>query len=107
MLYTNRILVNFIPVLLLLAWRFHFSKLYLWLPGQFTSKYYPGWACSTIEVPGGGMCEDVVEWKERGLAILTCDGNRRRWNTVMVLPQSSLTTGTFRRSESQRTIGPG
>lgn len=33
----------------------------------------------------GGMCEDVVEWKERGLAILTCDSNRRKWNTVMVL----------------------
>jgi hypothetical protein len=54
------------------------------------------------------MCEDVVEWKERGLAILTCDGNRRRWNTVMVLrPQSGLIAGTSRQSESEGAIGAG
>lgn len=31
------------------------------------------------------MCEDVIELnKGSGLAILTCDSNRRKWNTVMV-----------------------
>ena len=81
----QRILINSLPFFLLALWRFHFGQVYFWFPAQFASQYHPGWTCSTIQVPGGGMCEDVVEWKERGLAILTCDSNRRKWNTVIVI----------------------
>lgn len=80
----TKFLINSLPFILLALWRFHFGLIYIGFPSKFASQYHPGWTCETITVPGGGMCEDIIEWKEQGLAILTCDGNRRKWNTVMV-----------------------
>lgn len=59
------------------------------------------------------MCEDVIEWKERGLALMTCDANRRKWNTVMVLsfvPDNEaweLTVGPAGGSKSKGTVDLG
>ena len=83
----RQFLVYSFPLLLIAAWQWHFGQIYFWFPTRFASEYHPDWTCSTIQVPGGGTCEDVVEWKDRGLAILTCDSNRRKWNTVMVAPR--------------------
>ena len=99
----TKFFINSIPFLLILLWRVHFGLLYIGFPSQFASRYSPGWKCETLSIPGGGMCEDIVDWKERGLAILTCDSNRRKWNTVMVHPLNTINSGTSYRSKSKRT----
>lgn len=56
------------------------------------------------------MCEDIVQWKEKGLAIMTCDSNRRKWNTVMVFKsyfRNAIDVGSPRRSKSERTVDLG
>jgi hypothetical protein len=89
----TKLLINLIPFALLAVWQFHFGQLYIWFPASFASQYHPDWTCQTVQVPGGGMCEDVVLWKEFGFALLTCDSNRRKWNTVMVLSSYYLSPG--------------
>lgn len=98
-LNVKKFFFNALPFIIMALWRFHFGQIYFWFPTRFASQYHPGWECSTITVPGGGMCEDVVQWKEKGLAIMTCDSNRRKWNTVMVLlhrlEELKLTVGSI------------
>jgi hypothetical protein len=79
----RKFLINSLPFLLLGIWRLHFGVIYIGFPSQFVEEYHPGWTCETVSVPGG-MCEDVIHLEYEGLVLMTCDGNRRKWNTVMV-----------------------
>jgi hypothetical protein len=79
----RKFLINSLPFLLLGIWRLHFGVIYIGFPSQFAEEYHPGWTCETVSVPGG-MCEDVIHLEYEGLVLMTCDGNRRKWNTVMV-----------------------
>src|SRR5437762_9833407 len=105
----KRVLGYCLPIIILVAWRFHFGQIYCWFPMQFATRYHPEWKCWTIQIPGGGMCEDIIEMKESGMAMLTCDSNRRKWNTVMVRRNCliPIDIGTVGGSESKRTIDSG
>jgi hypothetical protein len=52
-------------------------------------------SCKIVHHPDGALkyCEDLVHWKEAGVAIASCDPGRPEWNTVLVslvLPASFL-----------------
>ncbi|KAH9459254.1 hypothetical protein Pst134EA_019408 [Puccinia striiformis f. sp. tritici] len=46
---------------------------------------HPNDTCKIIHHPAGSLkyCEDLLHWKEAGVAIASCDQGRPEWNTVL------------------------
>ncbi|POW09197.1 hypothetical protein PSHT_09240 [Puccinia striiformis] len=57
--------------------------------------------CKIIHHPAGSLkyCEDLLHWKEAGVAIASCDQGRPEWNTVLGPLENPIHEANWKRAE--------